>query len=284
MSYIKGQRVRHPTQPNWGIGEVLEDSTGDVVRVFFVGAGEKSISGKYASLIPLDPSEAAHPVLDNLQLVQTPGLKYRSIAESIQFFLESYPEGFHGERYLKEERAYKLSACALARDLLGTHVADDLRESAACDDVCARALRVINATNLVFPNEKMALRDGLKPDAARKAFADGLLELLHGAGPLGPRFEAFADVLRRIGADKWTIATYFPFLVFPDRFVFVKPTVTQNAAAVCAFDISYSSRINYATYERIQQFAEYLRGELASLKPRDMIDVQSFMWCIAPRP
>lgn len=46
MEYKKGLRIKHPSVPEWGIGEVLEDSSGDVVRVFFVGSGEKKLSLK----------------------------------------------------------------------------------------------------------------------------------------------------------------------------------------------------------------------------------------------
>ena len=43
MSLKKGERVRHPIKAEWGLGEVLEDSNGEKVRVFFVGTGEKTI-------------------------------------------------------------------------------------------------------------------------------------------------------------------------------------------------------------------------------------------------
>lgn len=44
MKFRQGDRVRHPNKPDWGIGQVLDDSDGDDVRVFFVGVGEKSLS------------------------------------------------------------------------------------------------------------------------------------------------------------------------------------------------------------------------------------------------
>ena len=36
MEYMKGDRVKHPTKDDWGLGEVLENSNGESVRVFFV--------------------------------------------------------------------------------------------------------------------------------------------------------------------------------------------------------------------------------------------------------
>lgn len=42
MQYKKGDRVRHPKKPDWGIGQVLADSTGGTVQIFFTHAGEKT--------------------------------------------------------------------------------------------------------------------------------------------------------------------------------------------------------------------------------------------------
>ena len=68
MSLKEGDRVRHPTKTEWGLGKVLEDSNGEKVRVFFVEAGEKTISLKYVILDCIPKEEAANPVLDNLRV------------------------------------------------------------------------------------------------------------------------------------------------------------------------------------------------------------------------
>ena len=283
MSYKKGQRVRHPTMHKWGLGQVLQDSSGGTTSIFFVGTGEKVISNSHVDLILVRPEDAADPVLDNLHLSEDPGIKYRSLPDSIQYFLEQFPDGFHGPRFHEEERDYKEKAHNLALELFNNNEATALFEQRAYEEITARALRVSNATNLIFPNEKMALKDGLRDPQAQKQFARSLIALLHGSGKFSSRFEKFAGILGDIGAARWTTATYFPFVLFPKEFMFVKPTVTQNAAAVCRFEISYRPQVNWATYERVLRFSDHLRDQLAPLRPRDMIDVQSFMWCIAPK-
>ena len=283
MSYTKGQRVRHPRTQKWGLGEVLQDSSGETTRIFFVGAGEKVISNRHVALIPVHPEDAADPVLDNLHLRATPGIKYRSLPDSIQYFLEQYPEGFYGSRFREEERNYKDNAHKLALELLDKSDVTALSKEKAYEQIAARALKVSNATNLIFPYEKMALKDGLREPKAQERFACGLIAMLHDTGEFSARFETFAGILGDIGAGRWTIATYFQFLLFPNEFMFVKPNVTQNAAAVCRFEISYRPQLNWRTYRRILHFSNHLRDQLAALKPRDMIDVQSFMWCIAPK-
>src|SRR6266508_3303411 len=64
----KEDRVRHPLKAEWGLGEVLEDSNGETVRVFFVGTGPKTLSLKYVTLECIPTGEAAHPVLDHLRV------------------------------------------------------------------------------------------------------------------------------------------------------------------------------------------------------------------------
>ncbi len=283
MNHTKGQRVRHPTMHEWGLGQVLQDSSGGTTRVFFVGVGEKVISNRHVALIVVRPEDAADPVLDNLHLGEKPGIKYRSLPDSIQYFMEQFPDGFYGARFLEEERNYKEKAHNLALELLDRNDVTALCEEQAYEKIVARALRVSNATNLIFPNEKMALKDGLRDPVAQERFARGLIALLHGSGKFSSRFDEFAGLLSDIDAARWTTATYFPFVLFSNEFMFVKPTVTQNAAAVCRFEISYRSQVNWGTYQRVLCFSDHLRNQLAHLRPRDMIDVQSFMWCIGPK-
>ena len=91
MSLKKGDRVRHPAQVEWGLGEVLADPGEDKVRVFFVGAGAKILSLKHVNLQRVPKEEAAHPVLDNLRVPREGDRKYQSLQESIEIFLEQYP-------------------------------------------------------------------------------------------------------------------------------------------------------------------------------------------------
>jgi len=67
MKYNKGDRVKHPAKNDWGLGEVLADSDGEFVTIFFVDAGQKKIALKYIQPIKLVEGESAHPILDKLK-------------------------------------------------------------------------------------------------------------------------------------------------------------------------------------------------------------------------
>jgi hypothetical protein len=227
--------------------------------------------------------EASHPVLDNLIIGKSSdAIKYQSLPQSIQYFLEHFPGGFYGDRFKEHERDYKDKAHLLATELLGESELRRLCEAKEYAEICKRALRVVNSTNLIFPNEKMSLKDGLNAKESQKVFSQSLFSLLFGEGELERRFNDFSDVLELIGAGKWTTATYFLYIMHPDKYMFIKPTITQHSAALCGFEINYKPQLNWLTYKSVLKFSDYLFDEISELKPRDMIDVQSFMWCIAP--
>lgn len=283
MPLAKGQRVRHPAKPDWGIGQVLEDASSTSVRVFFVGAGERELSLSHIAPVVVTGAEANHAVLDNLRLVRTGDtVRYESLPRVIDRFLELFPQGFYGSRYLEEERNYKIKAHELAASALAEMELQELLSSGKYDEVCKRALRVTNSTNLIFPNEKMSLKGGLSSAASQRCFATTLNALLYSSSPFETRFLQFSQALQEIGAAKWTVASYFPFFVAPNDHMFIKPSVTQKAAEMSAFEINYRPELNWLTYKSVLDFAHYLRDALVDLKPRDMIDVQSFIWCVAP--
>lgn len=281
--FRKGDRIRHPRLEEWGVGEVLENGIGGTVRAFFVGAGERKLSLAHVRPELVQGEEAAHPVLDNLMLrAATDKSRYKGIEQSRQFFLSEFPEGFHGERYRQHERDYKDKAHKLAGELFGRDESLRLLKAGEHGEICARARKLVNATNLIFPNEKMALKDGLAGDGAEQAFASALVALLFGQTGIERRFTHFVRALEQIDAAKWTTATYFSYLVHPHEHMFVKPIITQHAAEVCGFEINYRPLPNWDTYSAVLRLSHYLYAELAALKPRDLIDVQSFMWCVAP--
>jgi len=282
MKLKKNDLVKHPTITDWGIGKVLEDSDNNRVKVFFLEVGEKTFLLKNLRLEKLKPGEQSHPLLDNLSHRKLKkGEKYLSPSQSKYLFLQQFPGGFNDSEYLEKERDYKESAHLKAIEFLKKDEIKSLIETSEFEDVCSRALKVVNATNLIFPNEKMALKDGLKSDQGKELFSNSLYELLYGSEDIEKRFNQFAVVLEEIEASKWTTATYLPFMLYPDRYIFVKPTMTQRCAQSNHYEINYTPKLNWLTYNSILQFSEYLKEELKDLKPKDMIDIQSYIWLIA---
>lgn len=76
----------------------------------------------------------------------------------------------------------------------------------------------------------------------------------------------------------WPVVTVFGFIALPDEHIFLKPNVTRAAAREYDFDFLYRSQPNWETYSSLLRFAELIWNDLRDLEPRDMIDIQSFIW------
>ncbi|MYL82780.1 DUF3553 domain-containing protein [Desulfovibrio aerotolerans] len=274
-----GDYVTHIKLPQWGLGKVIELLESGAVRVFFEFEGEKKMQRHF-----LTPAQApeSHPVLEKIDLD-------RALDGTVSFpnleaaFLKMFPEGFDDQRYLAEERSYRLEASRSLHAELGCETLEALLRAGDYEAVCLLAKKLLAKTTLVFPNEKTALTDGFKKgDDQKEHFAKALDILLYGEGELGPRFTGFVEVLDELGVCKWTIATYFLYLLDPSRHIFIKPTYIQKAAQAYGFDIGYTTRPNWACYQRMLRLVDYVASQLAKrelLNPHDLVDVQGFIWC-----
>ncbi|HWJ04821.1 MAG TPA: hypothetical protein VNS57_03400 [Steroidobacteraceae bacterium] len=200
-------------------------------------------------------------------------------------FLHFFPEGFRDETYLDWERDYKWQTHERWQTRLGRNEMRNLLLAGEFAEIAARAIRVEQQSrhSMIFSFEKMALRDAVKSTAGAKAFARGLYDFLHGRGSAERRFEAWCETVaslprRQTRVLTWPLVTVFGFVAQPDRHVFLKPLVTRAAAKAYGFDFDYRARPNWTTYRRLLDFAETVRRDQHDLGPRDMIDLQSFLW------
>ena len=198
-------------------------------------------------------------------------------------FLRFFPGGFRDETYLDWERGYKWEAHEQWNDVLDRATYRSLLRDDEFAEIAARAVRLESRTNLLFSFEKMALRDAVKSDEGARSFAQGLYDFLYGAGSTKAKFERWCEVVaalprRQTRVLTWPLVTVFGFIALPETHIFLKPNVTRAAAREYGFDFQYKSRPSWETYSNFLEFAELIRRDLRDLKPRDMIDIQSFMW------
>ena len=200
-------------------------------------------------------------------------------------FLRYFPAGFRDEQYLDWEREYKWETHLRWERALGRA---EFARLLACSDyteIAARAVRVEQQSrhSMIFSFEKMALRDGVRTVDGARTFARGLHRLLYGNGSLEQRFadwvEAVASLPRRqTRVLTWPLVTVFGFIAQPRVHLFVKPTVMRAAAAAYGLDLAYASRPSWALYRGMLDFAQQVRKDQRDLRPRDFIDIQSFLW------
>jgi len=215
--------------------------------------------------------------------VAVAGVSSKGALKCRRKFLRFFPKGFYDAKYIDWERGYKWEAHERWEEILDRKTHHDLIADGGYAEVARRAVTIELRTNLLLSFEKMALRDALKPPAGAKAFAEGLYDFLYGRGSLEHRFDSWCSVVadlprRQTRVLTWPLITVFGFLAQPETHFFLKPMVTRTAAREYGFDFRYHSRPNRDTYANLLEFAELVGDDLHDLKPRDMIDIQSFLW------
>jgi hypothetical protein len=198
-------------------------------------------------------------------------------------FLRFFPGGFQDETYIDWERGYKWQAHEQWNEVLDRGKYRALLKNGEVAEIAARAVRIESRTNLLFSFEKMALRDAVKSAAGTRLFAEGLFEFLHGSGSIERKFENWTRTVEALPRKQtrvltWPLVTVWGFIAQPEIHIFLKPNVTRIAAREYGFYFQYKSRPSWEVYASLLEFAELVRRDLSDLRPRDMIDIQSFMW------
>ena len=198
-------------------------------------------------------------------------------------FLRFFKGGFRDETYVDWERGYKWAAHEQWEKVLDRAQFRALLKDGEFAEAAARAIRIESRTNLLFSFEKMALRDAVKTKAGARTFADGLYDFLHAAGDPQRKFGKWIESVSALPRKQtrvltWPLVTVFGFIAQPNEHIFLKPNVTRIAAREYGFDFRYQSRPSWDTYASLLEFAALVRRDLRDLKPRDLIDIQSFLW------
>lgn len=285
MIYRRGQLVRHPAKKEWGDGVVLKSTSQNSVKVFFENGGQRNISFDFKLNKIKKEKKHSYLLLNRLQSDKEVSKKFAGFNKAVEFFYSVFPKGFYEDQYLEKERTYKLEAHKLAVEYLNQQNFSEYLEKGAYQELSDIFLKLINKTNLIFPQEKIKIKKALQDEKFAELYSKSLYELLHSDDEnrdYESRFTAYTDLLKRYEADKWTIATYFQFLLYIDNAMFIKPAILKSTSELCGYEINYSPELNYLTYKLVIDFSNYLKLQLTEygLEPRDMIDVQSFIWVI----
>lgn len=198
-------------------------------------------------------------------------------------FLRFFPNGFEDEKYIAWERGYKWQAHQKWNEMLNHAEYQSLLRKKEFSEIANRAVKIESPTNLIFSFEKLALRDAVKTTEGAQIFAEGLFDFLHGEGKPKQKFERWRQAVGRLPKKQSRVLTYpivtvFGFIAQPEKHIFLKPKVTQAAAREYGFDFQYQPKPSWETYAVLLEFAKLIKSDLKDLKPRDMIDIQSFIW------
>lgn len=200
-------------------------------------------------------------------------------------FLFYFKKGFTTPKYEDWERGYKWNAHVMWLERLNKKEFRRLLDADEYDTIANTAARIESKTNLLFSFEKMALRDAIRSTGGAKMFAEGLYELVYGTGKLEKRFTNWVAVVAELPRKQtrvltWPLVTVFGFIANPTEHIFLKPRITKIAAAKYGYAFNYTSKPNWETYRHYLGFAEQVGADLSDWHPKDLIDIQSFLWVL----
>ena len=213
--------------------------------------------------------------------------------QAIDDFVADFPHAFDDPRYLKQERNKKWKAHRrVAEDLLSSHGRRIVAEGPldALADTLKRLIGLGLTKHLLDRRELIAANEAfLRDQRAAQAFGAAVLRLVDESDERA--FSGLVEATGSLPADfgrarvlTWPIVTILPFLAKPDGHMFLKPMQTRRIAEAFTFDLAYSARPKWDTYNRLLILSNRLLERLRPLGARDLIDVQSFMWVVAGWP
>jgi hypothetical protein len=217
------------------------------------------------------------------KIISADSLTERKRKACLRKFLYYFKKGYTDAKYIAWERDYKWQAHLLWEQQLGKRQFAEMLKDRRYGEIAQTATRIESKTNLLFSFEKMALRDAVKSKEGAELFAQGLYDYLYGSGSMQSRFESFTTVIEQLPRKQtrvltWPLHTVFGFIARPDEHIFLKPKVTKASAEKYGYPFNYRSRPNWETYHDMLEFAAQVRKDTLHLRPRDYIDLQSFIW------
>jgi hypothetical protein len=269
----------------FGLGRVSEDR-GDRLDIRFGNSGTKTILKTAEFSLALPPADFKFPKAKGKP--RTPQFKVESAPSRpridfdyhVSCFLNHFAEGFEGQGFQIGEREGQAKAASVLKNKLDKDAFESLLREGHVAEVCAIAKQVLQDTNLVFRIGKAKFADALENPANHERFANGLYDLLYGSGEMEGRFTSFCGLLSEVGANQWTVATYFQFLASDGKWMFMKPTIMKRMSDSLKIALNYKAEPNWLTYSKLQELADRVDFELQSrgLKPHSRIDVLGFIW------
>jgi hypothetical protein len=280
--------VRHAGMPDWGLGVVASDD-GSSLDVLFEGIGHKRVVQGFAKIVDVPDADVSpdHRLRrrDDWPKIARDGARAQARRDLpkrfegfVREFLDMYPEGLHSPACESNERGYKWKAVEYARATLVPDLLAELMRSNGHTEIIRLTRRVLGKTNLAFPNELMKFDD--LPESAHESVAGRLVELVSAEERTPEALQSLAESLRPHGAHKWTLCSLIPFLLAPEKWPFVKPTAIERCATATGIDVEYEPMPNARTYRLVRDLYETMFNLLTDrgFRPRDAIDVQTFLW------
>lgn len=213
---------------------------------------------------------------------------------SIRLFRWLFGEGFAEQRYREIERNYKE---AISERWQQAAAASSL-DAAIADGNCIAKARELFRALTDSPSNLLSFRyhapiTNLTTEEDARLLVSAVRDLLQGASSddsvpdVGAFNARMAPLYARLDegprkAASRSIPTLMLWLTYPEREIFVRSELFNRARSALGAKAAPSddALLSTSAYADLRGFAEVVRDGIADLEPADMIDVQSFLWCV----
>ncbi len=208
------------------------------------------------------------------------------VQELVEVLKRRYPNwtGFKDADFAKDEITYKRATIAMAQKELSAAELKRLLDTGAFDEFISRLEAIGRDNNLLYQAVPTTGDLGILYHATldKPAFCRAMFDLLHGPDAGHLRLTRYTDFVKGAGLpNKWTFPTYFLFVCHPESEMFIKPRTTRWFVEFAADYKAFASTPTPFAYVVVKQLAEQLLTDLSQFGPRDMVDIQSFIWVCA---
>jgi len=191
--------------------------------------------------------------------------------------------GFDDPRMVEEERDYKVYLCDRARDWLEKETLEGLLEAGDAAGFVDRLDRLgkEKGNNLLYRGVPRAGDLGIlyQERLDKPAFCRQVFDLLYGEGESAQWLGRYSEWVSDQGLpNKWTFPTFLLWARHPEEEVFVKPTVAAASIRLLGSDLELGPAPNGDDYVEFRELVLGLKQDLAEYGPRDVTDLQSFLW------
>jgi len=197
-----------------------------------------------------------------------------------------YPNwtGFQDAEFAKDEITYKRDTITKAQKELSADELKRLLDGGAFDEFVSRLETIGHDNNLLYQAVPTTGDLGIlyHPKLDKPAFCRVMFDLLHGPDAGHLRLTRYTDYVKAAGLpNKWAFPTFFLFVCHPESEMFIKPRTTRWFVEFAAGYKAFASTPTPFSYVTVKQLAEQLLTDLREFSPRDMVDIQSFIWVCA---
>lgn len=205
------------------------------------------------------------------------------VSALIDLFSSRYPswKSFRDTEFEQDQVTYKHAAIKKLLNTLDQENLARLLGEGQYDEIVAQIEELISDTKLLYIGSYYQGDHNILYSANlnKATFCDAFYDMLYGEGSVEECLTRYLEFVEENNLpSKWTFPTYFLFLRYPETEILIKPHLIRWFLNFVDADITLESTPRASVYTSIKELVHDLKEQLSAYDPRDIIDIQGFLW------